>query len=135
MRQGELAKSLIVLRSGSVSVLVNGQHVGSCGPGSLIVAFDKDTGQELVECNRRLGDLREAVAVFLSQSAGDHVYWVERTGKAQKNLTLNAAPIDVADYLRRRLFGSETSVTLTSATLAISARTRQRDRASPFTPA
>ena len=36
MRQGELAKSLIVLRSGSVAVLVNGQHVGSCGPGSLI---------------------------------------------------------------------------------------------------
>jgi CRP-like cAMP-binding protein len=36
MRQGELAKSLIVLRSGSISVLVNGQHVGSCGPGSLI---------------------------------------------------------------------------------------------------
>jgi CRP-like cAMP-binding protein len=36
MRQGELAKSLIVLRSGSVSVLVNGQHVGTCGPGSLI---------------------------------------------------------------------------------------------------
>jgi CRP-like cAMP-binding protein len=36
MRQGELAKSLIVLRSGSVSVLVNGRHVGNCGPGSLI---------------------------------------------------------------------------------------------------
>jgi CRP-like cAMP-binding protein len=36
MRQGELAKSLIVLRSGSVSVLVNGLHVGTCGPGSLI---------------------------------------------------------------------------------------------------
>jgi len=36
IRQGELAKSLIVLRSGSVSVLVDGQHVGSCGPGSLI---------------------------------------------------------------------------------------------------
>ncbi len=36
MRQGEPAKSLIVLRSGSVSVLVNGQHVGTCGAGSLI---------------------------------------------------------------------------------------------------
>ena len=36
MRQGELAKGLIVLRSGSVTVLVNGRHVGSCGPGSLI---------------------------------------------------------------------------------------------------
>jgi CRP-like cAMP-binding protein len=36
IRQGEPAKSLIVLRSGSVSVLVSGQPVGSCGPGSLI---------------------------------------------------------------------------------------------------
>jgi CRP-like cAMP-binding protein len=36
MRQGDLVKSLIVLRSGSVSVIVNGRHVGTCGPGSLI---------------------------------------------------------------------------------------------------
>src|SRR4026208_1537086 len=42
----------------------------------------------------------------------------ERRGKAQKNLTLNAAPVDVADYLRRRLFGSDTSIIMTSATLA-----------------
>ena len=78
---------------------------------------DKDTGQELMECNRRLADLREAVAVFLSQSADHHVYWVERAGRTQKNLTLNAAPIDVAEHLRRRLFGSGTSVIMTSATL------------------
>jgi ATP-dependent DNA helicase DinG len=78
---------------------------------------DKDTGQELMECNRRLAELREGVAVFLSQSAADHVYWVERTGKTQKNLTLNAAPIDVAEFMRRRLFGSDTSVIMTSATL------------------
>ena len=45
MRQGELPKSLIVLRSGSVSVLVNGQHVGTCGPGSLIgeISFARAT--------------------------------------------------------------------------------------------
>src|SRR5436190_7749265 len=30
---------------------------------------DKDTGQELLECNRRLGELREGVSMFLSQSA------------------------------------------------------------------
>ncbi|MBI3852226.1 MAG: ATP-dependent DNA helicase [Verrucomicrobia bacterium] len=82
---------------------------------------DKDTGQELVECNRRLAELREEVALFLSQSAKEHVYWVERSGKAQKNLTLNAAPIDVADFLRRRLFGADTSIVMTSATLATSA--------------
>jgi ATP-dependent DNA helicase DinG len=80
---------------------------------------DKETGQELMECNRRLEELREAVATFLSQTAEDYVYWVERSGKAQRNLSLNAAPIDVADYLRHRLFGSDTSVVMTSATLGV----------------
>ena len=79
---------------------------------------DKDTGQELLECNRRLVELREDLALFLSQSAHDSVYWVERTGRAQRNLSLNAAPVDVAAFLRRRLFGADTSVILTSATLS-----------------
>ena len=83
---------------------------------------DKDTAQELTECNRRLAELREEVAMFLSQSAEEYVYWVERAGKTQKNLALNAAPIDVADFLRRRLFGGETSIVMTSATLSISER-------------
>ena len=82
---------------------------------------DKDTGQELVECNRRLQELREEIAMFLGQSANDHVYWVERSGRTQKNLALNAAPVDVADFLRRRLFGADTSIIMTSATLATSA--------------
>ena len=78
---------------------------------------DKDIGQELVECNRRLDELREEVKAFLEQGAPEHVYWVERSGKAHKNLALNAAPIDVADFLRRRLFESDTSIIMTSATL------------------
>jgi ATP-dependent DNA helicase DinG len=82
-------------------------------------AEDKDTAQELMECNRRLAELREQIAVFLSQSAPDHVYWVERTGKLQRHLALHAAPVDVADYLRRRLFGSGTSIIMTSATLGV----------------
>jgi ATP-dependent DNA helicase DinG len=81
---------------------------------------DKDTGEELMECNRRLTDLREAVATFLGQSVEDYVYWVERSGKAHQNLTLNAAPVRVADFLRRRLFEADTSVIMTSATLAVS---------------
>ena len=82
---------------------------------------DKDTGQELVECNRRLAELREEVATFLSQESEDYVYWVERAGKAQRTLALNAAPVDVAAYLRRRLFESDTSVVMTSATLGVAA--------------
>jgi len=80
---------------------------------------DKDTAQELAECNRRLEELRAEIAVFLSQGAPGHVYWVERTGKTQRNLALHAAPINVADFLRERLFGTETSVIMTSATLAV----------------
>jgi ATP-dependent DNA helicase DinG len=89
--------------------------------GDLIkLSEDKDIGQELVECNRRLAELREEVKAFLEQSAADHVYWVERSGKAHKNLALNAAPIDVAEFLRHRLFESDTSIIMTSATLGVS---------------
>jgi ATP-dependent DNA helicase DinG len=79
---------------------------------------DNDIGQELVECNRRLVELRDEVKAFLEQGAPEHVYWVERSGKTHKNLALNAAPIDVAEFLRHRLFESDTSIIMTSATLA-----------------
>jgi ATP-dependent DNA helicase DinG len=88
---------------------------------------DQDIGQELMECNRRLAELRDEVKAFLEQDAADHVYWVERSGKAHKSLALNAAPIDVAEFLRRRLFGSDTSIIMTSATLAVSAKVEGRE--------
>ncbi len=96
--------------------------------GDLIkLSEDKDMGQELIECNRRLDELREEVKAFLEQNAADHVYWVERSGKAHKNLALNAAPIDVAEFLRRRLFESDTSIIMTSATLAVKAKVQSRE--------
>jgi ATP-dependent DNA helicase DinG len=81
------------------------------------VTDDKETGQELLEFNRRLGALRDGVAQFLSQSLEEHVYWVDRSGKTSQIITLNAAPVDVAAYLRRRLFETRSSVIMTSATL------------------
>jgi ATP-dependent DNA helicase DinG len=85
---------------------------------------DKDIGQELIECNRRLAELREEVKAFLEQGAPEHVYWVERSGKAHRNLALNAAPVDVAEFLRRRLFESDTSIIMTSATLATNSKSQ-----------
>ena len=79
---------------------------------------DDHVGRELVESNRRLNEFREEIAAFLGQTEKHHVYWVERTGKAHKNLALNAAPVDVAGFLRQRLFESDTSIIMTSATLA-----------------
>jgi len=81
---------------------------------------DADTGQELAEFNRRVGELRDGVLLFLSQASQEHVYWVEKSGKASTILSLNAAPIDVAVHLRRRLFRCSSPVILTSATLALS---------------
>ena len=88
---------------------------------------DKEIGQELIECNRRLSELRGEVAAFLSQSEQEHVYWVERAGKTQKNLSLNAAPINVADFLHHRLFSADTSVIMTSATLATNLKSEISD--------
>jgi len=64
---------------------------------------DQEIGQELVECNRRLGELREEVAEFLGQRHPGPCLLVERSGKAQRSVALNAAPLEVAGFLRRRL--------------------------------
>lgn len=74
---------------------------------------------ELQELGRRIADAREGISIFLQQSVENHVYWIERTGKAAQNITLNAAPIDVAPVLRRMLFRDGCTSILTSATLAV----------------
>src|SRR6185436_4924879 len=47
---------------------------------------DKQTAEELLDANHRLGDLHDGVVTFLSQLAEKHVYWVERSGKLQQNI-------------------------------------------------
>ena len=74
---------------------------------------------ELQELGRRVGEAREGISVFLQQSAEEYVYWIERTGKTARNITLNAAPIDVAPVLRRMLFRDDCTSVMTSATLAV----------------
>jgi ATP-dependent DNA helicase DinG len=74
---------------------------------------------ELQELGRRIRKTREDIATFLSQSANEHVYWVERTGKSAQFLSLNAAPIEIAPDIRRMLFRDSCSCIMTSATLAV----------------
>jgi len=74
---------------------------------------------ELQELGRRIGEAREGIAIFLQQSAEEYVYWIERTGKTARNITLNAAPIDVAPVLRRMLFRDDCTSVMTSATLDV----------------
>ena len=74
---------------------------------------------ELQDLSRRIRDAREGISVFLQQSADEYVYWIERTGRAAQNISLNAAPIDVAPVLRRMIFRDGCTSVLTSATLAV----------------
>src|SRR5438093_2615801 len=82
-------------------------------------ADDEILKAELQEFSRRIRDARDGIAIFLEQSAPEHVYWVERTGKTERFLALNAAPVDLAPVLRRMLFRENCCCIMTSATLAV----------------
>src|SRR6202011_5526572 len=73
----------------------------------------------MAELGRRIRGARDRIEIFLAQSAHEHVYWVERTGKTAQFLSLNAAPIDIAPVLRRMLFRDDCTSVMTSATLAV----------------
>src|SRR5213080_833372 len=82
-------------------------------------ADDEILKAELQEFGRRIRDARDGIAIFLEQSAPEHVYWVERTGKTERFFALNAAPVDLAPVLRRMLFRENCCCVMTSATLAV----------------
>src|SRR6266571_2213683 len=67
-------------------------------------ADDEILKAELQEFGRRIREARDGISIFLEQSALEHVYWVERTGKTERFLALNASPINLAPVLRRMLF-------------------------------
>jgi ATP-dependent DNA helicase DinG len=80
---------------------------------------DETAKAELQEMGRRIRDARAGIGTFLKQDAEDHVYWVEKTGKTQTFQSLNAAPIDMAAYLRALLFRDDHCCVMTSATLSV----------------
>jgi ATP-dependent DNA helicase DinG len=82
-------------------------------------AASEMTRAELLEASRRLREAELAVETFLGQSDEGSVYWVEKAGQEETQLSLHAAPVDVADRLRPLLFESGRPVILTSATLGV----------------
>ena len=74
---------------------------------------------ELQDMGRRIREARLGISDFLSQDSEDHVYWVEKTGKSQQFLSLNASPVDIAPHLRATLFREDRCCIATSATLSV----------------
>lgn len=80
---------------------------------------DENLKLELEEIGRRVIDLRVSVQSFLDQKLNEHVYWVEKTGSGlRENVSLHAAPVDVAEVLEKLLFRRGIPIVMTSATLA-----------------
>ncbi len=74
---------------------------------------------EMLDKLERLKGYRSEISRWLGLAEDDSVYWLERGGRKGFTVTLRAAPLDVAPYLRANLFRRETSVVLTSATLTV----------------
>ncbi|MBC2600558.1 ATP-dependent DNA helicase [Puniceicoccus vermicola] len=81
---------------------------------------DETRADEIRDQQLRIDSYRTVLGRFLALDFDGHVPWVERTGKTRQIISLRSAPIDLAPVLRQILFRRNTSVALTSATLATS---------------
>ena len=72
---------------------------------------------EIESAANKAGILAESVETVLAQKMEDTVYWMDVAGRTPKRVSLHAAPINVAEGLRRHLFEKMHSVVMTSATL------------------
>ena len=75
--------------------------------------------EELTIAHRLLWEAQVLIGEFLDQPDPALTYWVELPEKNSKNLTLCAAPTDISSSVGPMLFRENTSVILTSATLAV----------------
>ena len=78
---------------------------------------DEAAQAELTTASMKAGNVAEVVETVLSQSTPDAVYWMDVAGRSPRRVTLNAAPVNVGEGLRRYLFEQVRSVVMTSATL------------------
>lgn len=68
----------------------------------------------------RCKSMVEHLAAFLKCNAKEHAYWVEVSySRRNQIISLNRAPVDVSEALRKELFEKHCPVILTSATLAV----------------
>lgn len=78
---------------------------------------DSSTKAELMDGARRMREIHAGVRIFLDQEDDDSVYWVEKGGREGDMLSIHSAPVNVANRLRRMMFGRGRTCIMTSATL------------------
>jgi len=79
---------------------------------------DEEERLEISFCLSRCMEIRDNLRIILEQKREDYVYWAEAISTKGTNYALCAAPINVAEELKIRVFDKMKVVILTSATLA-----------------
>ncbi len=75
--------------------------------------------KEVAAARRYVWEAKVLIAEFLEQTESGFTYWVELMPGRTGNITLCASPVDVAESIGPKLFRDDTSVIMTSATLAV----------------
>jgi ATP-dependent DNA helicase DinG len=86
---------------------------------------------ELTAMADKVSLLAEELEAIVSQRMPDAVYWMEVGGRLHRNVSLHAAPVNVAQGLKAHLFGKLPSVIMCSATLCTTEKRSQRKREIP----
>jgi REP element-mobilizing transposase RayT len=68
----------------------------------------------------------DVIDAIIAQKVPDAVYWCEVSGRTPKRVSLHAAPINVAEGLRKYLFEKMHSVVMASATLCTAGGSKKR---------
>src|SRR5439155_5915886 len=79
-----------------------------------------DELSELLSTAEKVSGMATTIDAILQQELADSVYWFEVANRTPRRVSLHAAPINVAEGLRKYLFEKLPSVVLTSATLCTS---------------
>lgn len=74
---------------------------------------------ELAAAGRSLWEIRVLIGEFLEQSLPELTYWIELGTGRSGNVSLCSAPSNIADVIGPKIFRENTSVIMTSATLAV----------------
>jgi len=82
-------------------------------------AENEDDELELTSYSGKCLDMAFAVEHFLARTGDDSVFWVERGGRRNVRITLNAAPVSAAPYMREFVYSEVGAAVFTSATLAV----------------
>jgi ATP-dependent DNA helicase DinG len=75
---------------------------------------------ELGSLSEKVNAMAITIEAIVDQQLKDAVYWFDVAGRTPKRVTMHAAPVNIAEGLKKELFAKVPSVVMTSATLCTS---------------